>query len=520
LDQAVSALVLAIDLGTSGPKVGLVDDHAQVIAHAATGTTLRLEPGGGAEQDPNEWWRAIVAATQMLHEASGVDSGDVVAVAVTAQWTSTVPTAADGSPAGPALLWMDSRGSAYVEEIIGGHPKVVGYNARRLAEFLRLTGGIPGHSGRDPSAQILWLQRERPDVVARTRWFLEPGDWLTLQLTGRAVSSVDSAAILWVVDVRDLRRARYDDRLLSWSRLRREQLPELVPSCSVVGPLRSAQADELGLPVGIPVVTASGDLHATLVGSGAVGAYEPHLYLGTSAWLSCHVPWKRTDVLRNQTAMPSAVPGRYLVANEHQTAGACLAWLHERVAPADDLAVFVREAEESAAGSGGVVFTPWLNGSRTPVDDRTVRAGFHNLSLGTSRPDLVRSVLEGVAYDSRWLHESVRKFVRRPLPVVDLVGGGAISDIWCQIHADVLGVTVRQRAEPRLAGVRGAGMLALLATRRVEQIGALASQVPVRAVYAPNRAHRATYDALYREFRALYRRTKSVYRRLNSARPR
>ena len=261
-----------------------------------------------------------------------------MAVAVTAQWTSTVPTAADGSPAGNALLWMDSRGAAYVDEIIGGQPRVAGYNARRLAEFLRVAGGIPGHSGHDPSAQILWLQRERPDVVSRTRWFLEPGDWLTLQLTGRAVSSVDSAAVLWAVDVRDLRRARYDDRLLEWSRLRRDQLPELVPSCSVVGPLRAAQADELGVPAGIPVVTAAGDLHATLVGSGAVGAYEPHLYLGTSSWLSCHVPWKRTDVLRNQTTLPSAVPGRYLVANENQTSGACVTWLHERIAPDADLA--------------------------------------------------------------------------------------------------------------------------------------------------------------------------------------
>jgi xylulokinase len=169
-------------------------------------------------------------------------------------------------------------------------------------------------------------------------------------------------------------------------------------------------------------------------------------------------------------------------------------------------------------GSHNVLFTPWLNGERTPVDDHTIRAGFHNLSLSTTRRQLVRAVYEGVAFNSRWLLKAVEHFVGRPFPSLAFVGGGANSDVWAQIHADVTGRRIRQVADPVLANVRGAGLLAMLALGAVDVAG-ISAAVDVRRTFEPDPALSAAYDELYAEFVNLYKQTKAIHRRLNS-RPR
>ncbi|HET8682396.1 MAG TPA: FGGY-family carbohydrate kinase, partial [Micromonosporaceae bacterium] len=426
-----------------------------------------------------------------------------------------------------AVLWMDSRGARYVREVTGGPVRVAGYDVRKLRRFVTVAGGLPGHSGKDPTAHILWIRHERPQVYAATHVFLEPADYLNLRLTGRACSSYDCIALHWVTDNRDLGAVRYDDTLLRISRLDRDRLPELVPSATVVGELLPAVAERWGLRAGTPVVTASGDVPSAVVGSGAVADYAGHLYLGTSSWLSCHVPWKRTDLLHNQTTLPSALPGRYFVANEQETAGACLAFLKDTMGVRPDgLAAGAGDDEayqalnaaaaRAPAGAGGVVFTPWLNGERTPVDDRHIRAGFHNLALTTTRDELVRAVYEGTAYNSRWLLDAVERFTRRELAPLAFIGGGAQSAVWAQVHADVLGRTIRQVADPRLANVRGAAFVAFVALGLVDA-GDLARRVPVAAEYEPDPRNRARYDDLYAAFKGFYKRTRTLYAHLNRA---
>jgi xylulokinase len=179
--------------------------------------------------------------------------------------------------------------------------------------------------------------------------------------------------------------------------------------------------------------------------------------------------------------------------------------------------VFTRlEAAAATAppGSNRVIFTPWLNGERSPVDDHTVRAGWHNLSLRTTRGDLVRSVYEGVALNTRWLQVYVEKFIRRPLEDVRMVGGGARSDLWCQLHADVLQRPVLQIADPLHVNTRGAAFLAAvgLGYLRLEE---LAAHTPVAHRYEPRPALAALYDEIFGEFVAIYRKTHPIYRRLN-----
>ncbi len=260
------------------------------------------------------------------------------------------------------------------------------------------------------------------------------------------------------------------------------------------------------------------------MGSGAVRDFETHLYIGTSSWLTCHVPYKKTDLFHNMASLPSAIPGRYLLTNEQETAGASLQYLRDQIIfpddglagekPANAYQLFDEIAARTPAGSGDVIFTPWLNGERTPVDDHTTRAGFHNLSLRTTRAHLIRAVYEGVAYNARWLLKYVEQFTGRKTEVIHMVGGGAKSDIWCQIQADVLDRPIRQMQDPIEVNVRGAALLASAALGHLSY-DELGSRAPVAKTYTPNPDHRKIYDALFKEFLAIYENNRKIHARLN-----
>ncbi len=523
--RADDVFVLAVDLGTGGPKVAVVSPTGKIAASASEPVPLHLLPGGGAEQDPAAWWAAIVAAARRALELSAVDPSSVVGVGCTAQWSGTVAVDESGAPLRPAVIWMDSRGNTQMKRQMRGPISVMGYDVRKLQRWIRLTGGAPSHSGKDPTAHILWIRATEPEVYGATFKFLEPVDWLNQRLTGRFSASYDSIAAHWVTDNRRIDAIDYDESLVRMSGLDRAKLPDLVPSATIMGSLRPEAAEELGLRVGVPVATGTGDVHSAAIGSGAVADFDGHLYIGTSSWISCHVPFKKTDVVRNVASIPAAIPGRYMVADEHETAGACLTFLAENVlfdrddpsSRAGDANVyrhFDDVASRVAPGSHGAMFTPWLNGERCPVDDHTIRGGFHNLSLSTTRDDLVRATYEGVALNSRWLLGAVERFARRRFETLAFIGGGANSAVWCQIHADVMGRRIRPVADPVLANVRGAGLLTLLALGRLS-VDELPALVEVGPTYEPDPTVAPVYDDHYREFVNLYKQTKQIHRRLN-----
>ncbi len=201
------------------------------------------------------------------------------------------------------------------------------------------------------------------------------------------------------------------------------------------------------------------------------------------------MPFKKTDPIRQIASVPGITPGGYVVADNHETAGLCLQWLRDNVfgdvGSEVSFESLTAMAETVPAGSGDVIFTPWLIGERSPIDDRAARGGFHNVSLSTTRAHMVRAVMEGVAYNSRWLHEAVERFVRRKLDPVRFVGGGAISDLWCQIHADVMNRVVERVAEPMHANLRGAGLMASVALGEVER-AEINDLVKVDRVFKPD----------------------------------
>ncbi len=512
--HAADLYVLAVDLGTGGPKVGLVSLTGTIATREHLPVVTRRPAGGGATQDASEWWGLIRDATGRAVDSGVVAGPDIVAVSCTGQWASTVPVDAAGQPVGDCLMYLDCRGGPLVQRVVGG--PVAGYAPVALARWIHRTGGAPSTSGADPIGHILYIEHELPQVAAAARWYLEPVDYLSMCFTGVAGATPASMAGAWLTDNRRPRSVAYDPQLIAMCGVPGAKLPPLIRTGDVVGGLLPEVAGALGLRPGIPVVAGTPDLHSAAAGSGAVLAHQVHLAVSTTSWMSCPHPAKKTDPFRQMATVPGFVDGLNLVANNQDSGGAALDWLRgwfssDGPCSHDQLTALAAEAEP---GSGGLIFTPWLAGERSPVDNRSARGGFHNLSLRTTRAEMARAVLEGVAFNARWLARALERFVGRPLGSIRAVGGGATSPFWCSIYADVLGRPIEQVADARHANLRGSALLAGLALGRV-RAEELTTLVPVERTHLPDPAHRQVYDRLFAEFPALYSAQKGMFARLN-----
>ncbi|UCG56474.1 MAG: FGGY-family carbohydrate kinase [Phycisphaerales bacterium] len=516
--------VLAVDIGTSCTKSALVSTRGEIVDMESEENRLILLEDGGAEQDPDQWWRAVEKTFKRLLVKKLVPVDDIIAVSCTGQWSGTVAVGKDGRPVMNAIIWMDSRGRRYVNEITDGWVRIRGYGISKLFRWLRLTGGAPCHSGKDPISHILYIKNVCPEVYRKTYKFLEPTDYINLRFTGRFAASFDSIALHWLTDNRKISNVAYDRRLIDISTIDQAKLPALKRAVDVLGPIRKETAKELGLNEDVRVIVGTPDVQSAAIGCGAVRDFEPHLYLGTSSWLTCHVPFKKTDLRSNIATLPSAIPTRYFVANEQETAGACLNFLKNNVCcpserspdaqQTNEWALLDDIAEKVPAGSNKVIFTPWLYGERTPIEDASVRACFFNQSLRTTREDLVRSVYEGVAYNSRWLLQYVERFVKRRLDNIRMIGGGAKSDVWCQMYADVLDRTIKQVKGPVQANLRGAAFLASIALGHMT-FDDVPERVEIAETFRPSAENRRIYDELFARFKEVYASNKAIYERLN-----
>ena len=521
---AQGGAALAVDLGTGGLKVGIFDSAGRLVRSATAEVLSAYGPGGAATQDAEGWWRAVVSMAASLTRDTGLGP-EVRAIACTGQWASTVPVDADGNVVGECLLWMDTRGGAYSAARIGG--RAAGYNATRALRFIRKSGGAPSRYGADPIGHMLYLEAEESAVASKARWYLEPVDFLTMRLTGQVAATAASMTAAWLTDNRAPGALAYDAELVGLAGVPAAKLPPLVPAGSVVGAIRPEVASAMGISAGARVVTGLPDLHTAVMGSGATRIGEVHLCLSTTSWISAPAAGKKTDVLHSVATVPGIAAGEYFIADNHETAGECLDWLRgSLLAPGDMLgpdgfspsfADLDHLGATAAPGCGGVIFTPWLAGERSPVDDRKARAGFLGISLATTRAEMVRSVLEGVAYSNRWLYGPVRRFLPAEPTSLRILGGGASSDLWCQMHADILGLTVERVEEPVFANLRGAALVAMVGTG---MIGAEEARRAIRIdkTFVPDASLSAVYTANYRVFSKIYARQKPLFAELDLAR--
>ncbi len=518
--------VLTIDLGTSGPKAAVVSAAGDVVGSARAFVRTDFLDGGGAEQDPELVWSATVEAMAGALAAARLRDGTIAAIAASSQYSSVVPVGSDGSAVGPMIVWMDLRGAPKRLKRLDGFPRTADHPAA-LLRWMRVHGLPPVAAGMS-LAHMRWFEFARPELYARTKVFLEPVDFLTMRLTGRATANACSAFMMLMTDNRIAGTTDWEPTLVRQSLIDPDKLPELVPVGSVVSTLLPEVAATLGLPSSIPVLSGINDSQAGAIAAGTFRGTHAGLALGTTSVITTHLPKKKTDPISSLYTMPSAIGGQHLVSAENGVAGVAVDYFLDNVVYADDAFVtpatiedryeaFNAVAAAGPAGASGVLFLPWLRGSLAPKADARMRGGFINVGLDTTRNDLARAVLEGVALNLRWMRGPVEKFVKRSFSHYVFYGGGARSDLWSQIMADVLGAPVHQLAEPGYANSLGTAMFAFERLGMIEASD-LGSRVDVRRIYEPAADAAESYDEHFETFVEAFKKIRPLAHRLHSGR--
>ena len=524
-NQRANKYVLVIDLGTTGPKVGLVDQKGQVTHSTSASVQLFFLPDGGVEHDPAEWWLTITACVRQVVQASGVSPAEIVAIAVTSQWSVTLPVDENGKPLMNVMSWMDGRGAPYNHEIVKGFPNIQGYKLSTMIKYINLVGFPPSLKGIDALGHMLFIKHERPEIYRKTYKFFEPSDYINMRLTGKFAATQNTAMPTMLLDNRRLDRLEYDPWLLKTGGIDREKLPDLLPIDGILGRISASTASELGISADTQVICGVNDNSSSAIGAGAIADYETAAVLGTSGHMAAHIPEKKTDLFHTMATMPSGIKGRYLFWGDLANNGNILnSYLLNLVysqdsfetgkIPADMYERASQAAASVPAGSEGVIFLPWFNGILAPGEDPQMRGGFLNLSTRTSRAHLTRAVFEGLAMNWRWLRGPAEKMIGKPFQYWRLTGGGALSDVWSQVMADVVGLPMHRQADPRNNNVIGTGLLAFnrLGMVKLEDIP---NMIKFDRVFEPDAKNRAIYDAMFKQFIASKDKIRPVFHALN-----
>ena len=517
--------ILAYDHGTSGVKTAIVSTKGKLMGYSVQEVSMYYPEQGGVEQDPEEWWAALKTTTKNLLAKRLVDPKDIVACVTANQMDGTIPIDESGNVLHRCILWMDTRGAPMVKKVMKGLIEISGWGISNIFRWLPITGGAPGLSGKDIFGHILYLKEKKPEIYTATYKFLDCKDYLTYKLTGKIVTSYDCGFLSWLVNTKDPNNMHYDKKLARKAKIDIAKLPDLRPSTEIVDTILPELAAEFGLSEQTRVVLGSGDMAAAAVGSGAVLDGQAHICIGSSSWLVCHIPDRKIDIINMIASIPSGIPGRYMVLGEQEAAGINLTWLRDNLLYHKDALlaseqvpdiykIFDKLVMEVEPGSHKLIYTPWLFGERTPIEDHTVRGGLFNLSLDIDRRHLIRAIFEGVAYNMKWLLEKMEALLKTKLEPINMIGGGASSDIWCQIFADILDRKVKQVYAAKEANAVGAALIASVALGYLKWED-IPSCMDFKNEYSPNPNNRRIYDELFTEFVGIYKQNKEMYKRLN-----
>ena len=478
-------VILAVDLGTSGVKVGLVDRDGGVRAAASQGYPMESDGGiGAAEQDPEAWWAALVTATHRARAAAG--SIEVAGVCVVGQGPTLVAVDSAGWATHPAITWMDGRPAVEAAE-------------------LEAATGLAGWSlGILPAAR--WLERHADrDAVARTRWYLNAWEWAALRLAGTAVTTRSLGQ-----DLPELSRA-------AATGLAVDRLPPEIGAGTIVGRLSEAAAGALGLAAGVPVVAGLNDAFASFHGAGLLDAGDAVDTGGSSGGLAVY--WDRAVDVPGAWVGHAPIADRWVVGGAMTATGKALDWLAGSAMGGSMTAEgLIAEAAEIQPGADGLVFLPYLAGERSPIWDPGARGAFVGLSLGHGRAHLARAVLEAAALALRHVAAPILAAGLRIDEVV-VTGGTARDDTWNRIKADVLGLPVAVPAA-RETAVHGAAIIGATAVGWHRDIrAAIEAMVRIDHRLEPDPNLAARYDALFEAYAGLWPAIAPTIRRLRELPP-
>jgi xylulokinase len=493
----MSVRLLGIDVGTGGTRALLIDEAGAVVASAIHEHEPFASPRSGwAEQDPHDWWRACQGAVRKLLAESNVPPAEIACIGLSGQMHGAVLLDGNDEVLRPALIWCDQRTAAecrYLNEIIG-EQRLVELTANPALTNFTLT-------------KLLWVRTNEPEIWRRFHSFLLPKDYVRLRLTGvRAIDVADASGTLLL----DVVHRRWSDAMLSAVGLSPDCLPALYESQEIVGRVTEQAAASTGLKAGTPVVAGAGDQAAGATGMGIVRPGDVSATIGTSGVVFAASDAPVTDPRGRLHTFCHAIPGRWHVMGVTQAAGLSLRWLRDNFAPASNYDQLSAEAAKVPAGSGGVLWAPYLMGERTPHLDPDARAALLGLAADHTRAHVVRAILEGVAFS---LKDTLTIFRELGIPVkaIRLGGGGARSALWRQIQADVYGQAV-ETVQAEEGAAYGAALLAGVGAGVWGSVDAACDAVVrVAGRTAPEPQSLSVMEEGYRRYRRIYPALRSVF---------
>jgi xylulokinase len=492
------AFVLGIDVSTTATKAVLIDAAGLVKAIGISEYDFVTPQLLWSEQEPSLWWDGARAAIRSALASAGVPGAEVVAIGLTGQMHGAVLLDRAGAVLRPAILWNDQRTSAECELI---------RQAIGPARLIEITGNdaLAGFT----APKLLWVRDHEPEVWARIAHVLLPKDYVRLLLTGDyAVDVADGAGTLLF----DLAARTWSAEVLAALGIDPSWLPPTFEGPAITGTVSAGAAMATGLRAGTPVVAGGGDQAANGVGVGVVAPGTMALSLGTSGVVFAPTDRPIFDPLGRVHAFCHAVPGRWHLMSVMLSAAGSLRWFRDTLAPGAEFANLAAAAADVPAGSGGLIFLPYLSGERSPHPDPLARGAFVGLTLGHDRRHLTRAVLEGVAFG---LRDGLDLMIAAGLPApvqIRASGGGTASPLWRQILADVLGAEIAT-VETTEGAAYGAGLLAAVGAGWFADVESATTALVVATPAARPGPDAARYAEIQGAYRTLYPALVPIFHR-------
>ncbi len=507
------SVYLGIDIGTSGTKTLAMREGGEILATASFEYPLSSPRPGWSEQNPEDWWQASIKGVRAVLKQGKIKPGEVKGIGLSGQMHGSVFLDDKQQVIRPALLWNDQRTAAECAEIeqrAGGRKKLISLVANPA-----LTGFT--------APKILWLRNHEPKHYQALAKVLLPKDYVRFRLTGEFATEVSDASGTLLLDVA---RRRWSQPLLTKLEIDPQLLPLLHESEDVTGKLSAVVAEELGLPTGVPVVGGGGDQAASAIGNGIVKKGVVSATMGTSGVVFAHSDQMQVDPEGRVHTFCHAVRGQWHVMGCVLSAGGSLQWYRNQLGEAeveqarkqklDPYQLLVEQAARAPVGSEGLFFLPYLTGERTPHADPHARGCWIGLSLRHQREHLIRAVMEGATYAMRDTLEIIQE-MKIPVTQIRLSGGGARSELWRQMQADIYGkksVIINAEEGPAY----GVALLAAAGTGAYKNV-IEACQQTIRVVgeTPPDRVAQKTYNRLYPLYGHLYTSLKPNFQEIAQA---
>ena len=491
------ALLLGIDLSTTGAKALLIDETGQTVASASTPLTLSTPRPLWAEQHPHDWWKATVASIRAALEQAVAVGDEVRAIGLTGQMHGLALLDEHGEPLRPAILWNDQRTAAECDEI---------RECLGRSHLIAVTGNdaLAGFT----APKILWVRHHEPEVYARAAHILLPKDYIRFRLTGDyAMDKADgSGTLLFHLAARD-----WSDEVSSALDIPQAWLPPTYEGPAATGAVSAGAATLTGLAAGIPVMAGGGDQSAQAVGVGAIEPGIAAVTLGTSGVVFAATDRPLIEPEGRLHAFCHAVPGRWHLMGVMLSAAGSLQWLRDTLAPGVGFETLMDEAAQAPAGCEGLLFLPYLSGERTPHPDPLARGAWVGLTLRHTRAHMIRAVLEGVAFGLRDGFTLLSQVGLGQLARVRISGGGAGSPLWRAILASALSIPLETVAASEGAAY-GAALLAGVGAGIWPNVAAAcAATIHPGEITSPVVEWQAEYERLYPVYRSLYPALKPAF---------